>query len=427
MILGFIDPSDLDLPLGGDVADYIGEGKNIKDIYEAINNAKPLLELGDIGNLNPEHGNFGQASSQSDSTLKNLAVIEVSELLKTEPPEPDQIIRDCFDAGDKVAIIGSSKMRKSFAAGQLALCLATGRRAFWLEVPKPRKVLLIQLELRDVHYHRRLHRHVKALGIGPEELAGYFFVINARGLNLTIPQIQKEAMSIRPEVIIIDPLYKLLNGDENSAEDMKPLFAAFDKLAEETGAAVVYVHHDKKGSSGDLDIRDRGAGSGILARDYDTCITLTPHVSDPDIIVVELLLRNYAPQKPQSIKWYNNCFELSDVPPKAKTSRNARRSPEIPFEELADKAKGLLRNEGKVGIESLRAYIHHNGASVRQARSVVEKMIIDGTIVVGQTKQQRCSTKYVTLATQAPVMPLQQELSTSDTHKMRKKLKVEQI
>jgi RecA-family ATPase len=38
-------------------------------------------------------------------------------------------------------------------------------------------------------------------------------------------------------VVILDPLYKLLEGDENSAQDMKPLLAGFDRLAETTGAA----------------------------------------------------------------------------------------------------------------------------------------------------------------------------------------------
>ena len=83
---------------------------------------------------------------------------------------------------------------------------------------------------------------------------------------------------------------------------------AFDELAEQTGAAIIYVHHDTKGSPGDKDIRDRGAGSNVLGRDYDACVTLTAHASDPDATVVEVLLRNYPPQDPFTIVW--SCDEV---------------------------------------------------------------------------------------------------------------------
>ena len=79
--------------------------------------------------------------------------------------------------------------------------------------------------------------------------------------------------------------------------------SAFDELAEQTGAAIIYVHHDTKGSPGDKDIRDRGAGSNVLGRDYDACVTLTAHASDPDATVVEVLLRNFPPQDPFTIAW----------------------------------------------------------------------------------------------------------------------------
>jgi RecA-family ATPase len=104
------------------------------------------------------------------------------------------------------------------------------------------------------------------------------------------------AFKNKPEVIFFDPLYKLNEGVENAAEDMRTILAAFDMVAEETGAAIVYVHHDTKGNPGDRDIRDRGAGSNVLGRDYDACMTLTSHAQEDEAIVVDVLLRNYKPQ-----------------------------------------------------------------------------------------------------------------------------------
>jgi RecA-family ATPase len=39
---------------------------------------------------------------------------------------------------------------------------------------------------------------------------------------------------------------------------VKPVLAQFDRLAESTGAAVVYIHHDTKGAAGERDSRDPG-------------------------------------------------------------------------------------------------------------------------------------------------------------------------
>ena len=47
--------------------------------------------------------------------------------LETEPPAPDQIIENALDVRDKLAIIGSPKMRKSFFLLQFLICLAAGR------------------------------------------------------------------------------------------------------------------------------------------------------------------------------------------------------------------------------------------------------------------------------------------------------------
>ena len=111
------------------------------------------------------------------------------------------------------------------------------------------------------------------------------------GLGITgidgIKKIEEIVKPYGPEVISLDPLYKIATGAENAAEDLKGILNAFDELSRATGAAIPFVHHDAKGASGDRDIRDRGAGSNVLGRDYDACITLTPHASEPDAVVVE--------------------------------------------------------------------------------------------------------------------------------------------
>ena len=77
------------------------------------------------------------------------------------------------------------------------------------------------------------------------------------------------------KLIILDPLYKVQQGDENSAEAISLFCNSLDRIAHETGAAIVYDHHHPKGSSGDRKIIDRGSGSGVFARDADAICDLS--------------------------------------------------------------------------------------------------------------------------------------------------------
>jgi len=280
---------------------------------------------------------FEQQAREAEGQIAIL--INASDWLKTEPPPPDQILEDLFDAGDKLAIIGSSKLRKSFFLQQMALSLAAGKPFLKWKTPRARRVLYCQFEIRAHHNHRRIKRLSKAMGIKPGDIGDRLQIINGRGLGITGPEgikkIMETAAEFQPEVIFLDPLYKLSTGVENAAEDMKILLSEFDKLAEQTGAAIIYVHHDAKGSPGDRDIRDRGAGSNVLGRDYDACFTLTPHATNTDAAVVDILLRNYKPQDPFAIVWgYDDagyCFSTADdIMPEKKTCKTKQTPPALP-------------------------------------------------------------------------------------------------
>jgi len=261
--------------------------------------------------------------------------VNASELLNTKPVKPDQIIKDFIDVRDKLAVIGSSKLRKTFFMLQMLLCMAAGRDFLSWVIPKARRIFHVQYEVQIHHYHRRVRNMAKTLHILPDDLQDRFQILNARGLGLSglegIEKIEIIVKPFEPEIISFDPLYKVAAGAENDARDAKIILDAFDKLAENTGAAILYIHHDAKGFSGDRDIRDRGAGSNVIGRDYDACITLTPHAAHENAAVVDVLLRNYRPQEPFVALWAEDdetngyCFELGvNIAPTKKTSANGK-------------------------------------------------------------------------------------------------------
>lgn len=83
------------------------------------------------------------------------------------------------------------------------------------------------------------------------------------------PSLIRRALKTRPIAVVIDPIYKVLTGDENSADQMAAFCNQFDKIAAEVGCAVVYCHHHSKGAQGGKRSMDRASGSDVFARDPD--------------------------------------------------------------------------------------------------------------------------------------------------------------
>jgi hypothetical protein len=257
---------------------------------------------------------------------KGKGLVHGPDWLEREPEAVDPVLEKMFDRGDKFVVIGASKTRKSFMIMQLSLCLSAGIDFLGIKVTKARRVLLVQMEIQDRHAHRRFKKLFNALGLKPEH-ADRIRIINGRGRNITPDDILAAAKEVDAEVVIIDPLYKLMDGAENGVEDMKPILTQFDVIAEETGAAVGYVHHDGKGNPGSRDTRDRGAGSGVLGRDYDACMTITPHEEGDDHVVIDMLLRNYPIRQPFTAVWEDGRFKTSDILPVAAKSKNPNANP----------------------------------------------------------------------------------------------------
>lgn len=253
--------------------------------------------------------------------------------MEEEPEVSDPIVEGCIDTGDKALIVAPSKGRKSFLALHLALAVASGRDFIGFTIPRPRRVLLVQFEIKAAKYHERLRGAAHGAGICPADLGDRLHVLNLRGRmkeqpSETLRKIAEEAKATAADLIILDPFYKLMDGDENAAHEVKPVLAILDRMAEDTGAAVLYVHHTGKGNAGDRQSIDRAVGSGVIARDFDAQFSVTPHrdYSDTDpLLVVELTARNYPPRAPFTISFDGHRFTLSDAPPIVRTSQNGPR------------------------------------------------------------------------------------------------------
>ena len=191
---------------------------------------------------------------------------------KDNPPElPEELIMGILRRGHKMLISGSSKAGKSFLLMELCIAIAEGKS--WLGFPcKKGKVLYVNLEIDPASAINRFLKIYEALGL-PIKNANSIVVWNLRGhavpLDQLVPKLIRRVRDQHFDAIVIDPIYKVITGDENNASEMGAFCNQFDKICTETGCSTIYCHHHSKGSQGMKKAMDRASGSGVFARDPD--------------------------------------------------------------------------------------------------------------------------------------------------------------
>ena len=195
-----------------------------------------------------------------------------SDMPELSPPLIDGVLRQ----GHKMLLAGPSKAGKSYAL--IELCVAIAEGVPWLGFGCAQgRVLYVNLELDRASCLHRFRDVYEAMGVEPSNL-GSIDVWNLRGkskpMDQLAPSLIRRALKTRPIAVVIDPIYKVITGDENSADQMAAFCNQFDKVCDSLGCAVVYCHHHSKGSQGQKRSMDRASGSGVFARDPDAMLDL---------------------------------------------------------------------------------------------------------------------------------------------------------
>lgn len=212
---------------------------------------------------------------------------ETDELPETEsladdwddlPPLADALITGVLRKGHKMLLAGPSKAGKSFALIELCISLAEGRP--WLgQFPCAQgKVLYINLELDRASCLHRFKDVYTALSYPPDNLMN-IDIWNLRGASVPMdklaPKLIRRAQKKGYTAVVLDPIYKVITGDENSADQMAKFCNQFDLVCRALDCAVIYCHHHSKGAQGGKRSMDRASGSGVFARDPDAMLDMT--------------------------------------------------------------------------------------------------------------------------------------------------------
>ena len=256
--------------------------------------------------------------------------VNLADVWDNMPPLKEELIPGVLRVGHKMLIAGPSKAGKSFLLIGLAIAIAEGSE--WLGIKcKQGRVSYVNLELDSDSCFHRFREIYEKKKTSPEHIKN-IDIWNLRGHSAPmnrLSQIMIHRFKGRGyAAIIIDPIYKVITGDENNATEMSQFCSYFDNVATELKTSIIYCHHHSKGASSKYaNSADRSSGSGVFARDPDAIIDMRELKTDgledkyrethPDACgiltawEVRGTLREFAPMQPKRI-WFDYPVHVPD-------------------------------------------------------------------------------------------------------------------
>lgn len=162
---------------------------------------------------------------------------------------------------------------KSYLALDMAISMAIGRSIAGGLFPatQPGKVVYLAGEENDRLLAERLRGMLDMTERARPELqnlvllpmSGENCLLISKGQPTDL-QGELEKLSQGTRLIIVDPIRRLHDGEENDSATMTQLVITLETLAKKTGAAVIGIHHANRASVGDTSSQNASRGSSAL-------------------------------------------------------------------------------------------------------------------------------------------------------------------
>ncbi len=266
----------------------------------------------------PQLLGFQHSPSGLNPPVEPRVKIEIAHAIMDErnlPKHPDALIEGALRTGGKMVLFGKDKSWKSFLAIQLGVCVSTGSE--WLGLSCKRgKALYFNLEIDEPAFMRRVYDVAVALGADPGLVTENFLIAKRPRASLTIKQFVNalidEVEAKGCSLVIIDPQYKIFEGNENEQRDMAAFYAEIDRLISHLGCAVLVVHHQSKGYQGNKGTSERACGSNVFGRDPDAIVSIDRLNHPGNAMRAEFVLRDYPGIEPINY-WFKHPLCIPDA------------------------------------------------------------------------------------------------------------------
>lgn len=223
------------LGAGMDLTDYFVAGNDAIDFYSLIDSTKVF---GD------DPGDFG-----------GDPVYNVLDFVNTFKKEVNYICDEILLEDGRTSVAGSTNVGKSLWALQFALSVAMGVPFMTFNVPRARRVLLVQFEMMDSMMTQRITSMMNALlDKHPDRkhlLGKNLHIVSADQKKLFEDSYVKIEGNLKAakepfEVLIIDNLYTSTQVDTVKNDQLRSLLETIESIKKRYNLAVMMVAHHKK-------------------------------------------------------------------------------------------------------------------------------------------------------------------------------------
>jgi RecA-family ATPase len=298
---------------------------------------------------------------KQDEQLAPLPRLDLARLAKTRATPTTFAIERIAPVGEVSLLYGAGSAGKSLLAQQLATAAAAGiRSCLGLEIiDAPAMYLTCEDPEKELHWRQEHICDTLRVGMASlndrlylssmqGELGNALAVFGGDGTMVPSPmfaRLSRDIIDLGAKLVLLDNVAHLFTGNENDRADVTRFINLLNRLAKQTGAAIVLIGHPNKG--GDEYSGSTGWNNAVRSRMW------LQKDEETGLVTLSLPKANYSQNgEIAQFRWYNWSFVRDDDLP-ADTAR-----------EMAESIKANSEN---------RAFLACLAERNRQKRHVSEK------------------------------------------------------
>jgi hypothetical protein len=210
---------------------------------------------------------------EAELVTGHITVPTLAEFLAGDDDPEDWVIPGLLAREDRMILTGAEGLGKMMLLRQIAVTAAAGLHPFTHKPMEPRTVLLVDLENPAQIMRQTIRRMVEQAKIrsARHDVADRVFVERRpEGLNLAEPAsvawLMKRVTLCSPDILIIGPLYKLMNDNPNDESTARACTVALDLIRTHGKCALLLEAHAGHGNNTMTDRPVRPTGSSLWLR-----------------------------------------------------------------------------------------------------------------------------------------------------------------
>lgn len=262
-----------DMPIKGDVSDWIANGGTAEQLYALIDRAPDW--------------------SEQSSAVPTVPLLFPFPIDGDAIPRRQWIVPGLLLRRNVTILVAPPGSGKSLLTLQMGLMMGSGMTWGGWRPRAPVKSLIINAEDDNDEMRRRLFAACEEMGITEPgmlrdrvaiaEAPGDIIIAKADARSKTVvrtPMVERLVQTVIDngfDVLVVDPFAETFEGDENSNSELKWAAVLWREIARRTNAAVMLVHHTRKfgAEAGNMDSA-RGGGALVgVARIVSTLFAMT--------------------------------------------------------------------------------------------------------------------------------------------------------